>query len=68
MSGAEPGPGATAAAGGGDAVAMRDGVTAAAVITPASVIMIKGDLTIDNRTSRVRTPTVIVRPFDWEPP
>src|SRR3569833_476235 len=74
---ADPGPGATTAAGRGAAVATLDGVTAAvtldgvtaaAVVTPASATMIKGDLTIDNRTSRVRTLTVIVRTFDWEPP
>jgi hypothetical protein len=56
---AGPGPGATTAAGGGDATATLDGVTAAAVITPASITMIKGGLTIGNRTSRVRMPTVI---------
>jgi hypothetical protein len=49
-------------------VATEDGVTAAAVIVTASATMIKGDLTIDNRTSRVRTPTLIARGFDWDPP
>src|SRR3569833_4535785 len=54
VSGAVPGADARAAAGGGDAVARSDGVTAAAAIIPPSATMIKGDLTIDNRTSPIR--------------
>ncbi|GAB2870068.1 hypothetical protein GCM10027176_84690 [Actinoallomurus bryophytorum] len=65
---AAPGPGATTAAGGGEAVATSVGVTAATVITAAAATMIKGDLTIDNRTSRARTPTLIAVRFDWKPP
>ncbi|GLY92490.1 hypothetical protein Airi02_104180 [Actinoallomurus iriomotensis] len=63
-----PGPGAMTAAGGGAAVATRGGVAAAAVIVPASATMIKGVLTIDNRTFRVRSSMLTVTTFDWEPP
>jgi hypothetical protein len=60
---AEPGPGAIAAAAeGDDAVATPDGVTAAAMIDAAHATKIKGDLTIDNRTSPNRTLSVTALP------